>query len=814
MVCPYVGTAAQECHLSGMLPTGRLSGQDEPYKPELCPLSPKRGDLQKNSDLGQSLCRNMQTALPQGSSLHGLSLMDTKAKLSPSRFCSSDGQEGIGVLKDNEPKLTDRIKDEEEEEEMEGEQGSTNIVEHILKELKGINKIQEEISDLRQYLTSVRGSVDEVSCCVDAVLNEIGELYSGGAAAPHPSPVSQTTRIRRGSLGRQNAITSLYAECLSPQRTVGQWQVYKVQSAQQTDQEDVEQVLSSAKSDLCYLKLQGSHGCQSTSSLSSCISPEAGFLSGDAEQWPSVSMQNSISGEGGWSEEDLCSCANSAEELENCSTVWDRCTTEETESSTPGHSSHNSSEHLSLLFGPHYNSPSSSSSVVGWRPQRLQTEGENLGCHCAADCPYSRSSGYHTVDACPNELRSEPSRSLSRSTVLLTDCDDGYLEPLCDDRPSSVDTLDLGSADSLDVEWTDFRDEAGESLSQVSSEMDPDNAETTSNVGFDVTTFSKAVLTFRSALRGALKKLEGTNPEDFEEDCGCVRSSSPVRQTSVQEQSSAEDTETSWTANLSPREGDGALVSMETPEDLPCSLQPSPHDLCIPTECRPVEVSQGGREFPTEQDLSNSASTPEQCAERPTESPVAPGHSADEVRLSPIRENQILDEVKEGRPTDAGHRERIANFQRILREKRQTRHRMSRSGQGSQGSHGSQGSQGSQSQDEVMAGIAPNVFLHLLLSLFGQNMLLQRIPNSSVMFLSLQSFGEKRLRLQTKLPSSSKQAFIFSVVVVGLSKALFASDANAAGHYSGRYVILIENIIFQMILSDRFFVGVSFMLLL
>lgn len=764
VVCPYVGTADQEFHLSGMLPTGRLSGQDEPYKPELCPLSPKRRDLQKNSDVGQSLCRNMHTALPQGSSLHGLSLMDTKANLSPSQFCSSDGQEGIGLLKDNVPKLTDGIKDEEEEEEIEGEQGATNIVEHILKELKGINKIQEEISDLRQYLTSVRGSVDEVSCCVDAVLNEIGELYSGGAAAPHPSPVSQTTRIRRGSLGRQNAITSLYEECLSPHRTLDQWQLYKVQSAQQTGQEDPEQVLGSTKSDLCYLKLRGSHGCQSTSSLSSCISPEAAFLSGDAERWPSVSVQNSVSGEGGWSEEDLCSCANSAEELENCSSVWDRCTTEETESSTPGHSSHNSSEHLSLLFGPHY-SPSSSSSVVGWRPQRLQTEEENLGCLCAADCPYSRSSGYHTVDARPNELSSEPSRSLSCSTVLLTDCDDGYLEPLCDDRPSSVDTLDLGSADSLDVEWAGFRDEAGESLSQVSSEMDPDNAETTSNVGFDVTTFSKAVLTFRSALRGALKKLEGTNPEDFEEDCGCVRSSSPVRQTSVQEQSSAEDTETSLTANLSPSEGDGTLVSMETPEDLPCSLQPSPHD----TECHPVEVSQGSRVFPTEEELSNSDSTPDQCAEGPTESPVAPGHSADEGRLSPIRENQILDEVKEGRPTDASHRERIANFQRILREKRQTRHRMSRSGQGS---HGSQGSQGSQSQDEFMAGIAQNIFSKYA----KRNLLLQRIPNSSVTFLSLQSFGKKIIRLQTKLSSllSKLLFFLWLLLDIFFTQALFA----------------------------------------
>lgn len=727
MVCACVGTADQECHLSGMFPTGRLSGQDEAYKSELCPLSPKRGDLQKkNPKVGQSLHRKLQTCLqgPEDNSLHGLSLVDTKADLSLSQegSSSSDCQDGIGVVKDSVPKLTDSIRDEEEEKEMEGEQGSSKIVEHILKELKGINKIQEEISDLRQYLTSVRGSVDEVSCCVDAVLSEIGELYSGASVAPHPSPVSQTTRIRRGSLGRQNAITSLHSGCLPSHRLPKQCHVYRVtlQSDQQTDQEDLEKVLGLTKPDLCYLELHRSHGCQSTSSLSSCLSPEAGFLSGDTDRWSSVGMQNSVSGEGGWSEEDVCSCANSAEELEDCPGVWDRCATEETESSTPGHSSDNSSEHLSLLFGPHYNPPSSSSSVVDWRPQRLQTEEENLECRCSANCPYSRSSGYHTMDACPNELSSEPSRSLSCSTVLLTDCDDGYLEPPSDDCPSSGDTLDLGSNDSLDREWTDpsiSRDEAGESLSQVSSEMDPDSAKTTSNVGFEVTTFSKAVLTFRSALKGALKKLEGSNPDHVKEDCGSEASPSPVRQTSVQDQSSAEDTEgeVSLTENHTPKEDSEASVYMETPENLPCSLQASPHEAvhspCTPTECRPVEVSQGKGECPTEEELSNLDLTPDQCAERQAESALGPGLNADEVRLSPIRENQILDEGTQGMTTDTSHRECIANFQRILREKRQTRHRLSKSAQGSQGSHGSEGSQGSQSQDEFTPGIFKNIFL-------------------------------------------------------------------------------------------------------
>ncbi|XP_045922385.1 protein unc-13 homolog B-like isoform X2 [Micropterus dolomieu] len=743
-----------------MLPRGHISGQDEPYKSEL--LSPKRGDLQKKRSqspkVGQSLRRKLQTCLqgPEDNSIHDLSSDNTtctKADLNPSgESSSSNCQDGIGAVKDALPGLIERIRNEEEKEEMENEapeRGSSNIVEHILKELKGINKIQEEISDLRQYLTSVRGSVDEVSCCVDAVLSEIGELYSGASAAPHPSPVSQVSRIRRGSLGRQNAITSLQGSdssplldskdcgkdsgCIPSSRSPQKWQVDRVtlQSDHESDQENSEQslnmhILGPRKHDPCYLELHCGRDYQSTSSLSSCYSsncPEAGFLSGDTEygRWLSVDMQHSISGEGGWSEEDIYSCANSQEELGDCPGVWDRCATEETQSSTPGHSSHNSSEHLSLLFGHHYNSPLSSSSMVDRRPPRLQTEEENLECDCSANCPYSRSSGYHTMDACANELDSGPSRSLSCSTVLLTDCDDGYLEPhsLCDDCPSSGDTLDLSSADSLDREWTDHsvsRDEAGDSLSQESSEIDPDSAKTP-NVGFDVTTFSKAVLTFRSALKGALKKLDGSNPEGLKDNSGSEASSSPVRKASEpkDEQSSTDYTEgeisliENHTQFGTPKEESEASVYVdccETHENLPCSIKASPHEAsqspCTSTEYHSVQISQGKGECPTDGELSNLDLTPDHCPARQGENPLDPVLSTDEVLLSPIRESHVPDEVNQEKSIDASHRERIANFQRILREKRQTRHRLSKSAQGSQGSHGSRGSQGSQSQDEFI----------------------------------------------------------------------------------------------------------------
>lgn len=745
-----MGTADHNRHFSGMFPRGQLSGQDEPYNSELLPLSPKRQDLQKRSQSpngGQSLYRKLSKEAKEKYDRPSDATSATKADLaSPEEHRSSHCQGASGIMENAKPRALEKIQNDEEKEkseDQEGEQGSGNIVEHILKELKGINKIQEEISDLRQYLSSVRGSVDEVSCCVDAVLSEIGELYSGASAAPHPSPVSQPPRIRRGSLGRQDAITSPHNPsplldhkdfgndlgCMTSHRSPKQWQVDQatLRLVQQTDSEQNlnMHMLSHANPDLCYLELHSGRNYQSTSSLSSCHSSnclDGGFLSGDTEyeRWSSADIQHSISREGGWSEEDVSSFANSREELQNYLRVWNRCATEETQSSTPGHSSHNSSEHLSLLFGRHYNSPSHSSNMAEWRPPRNETEEENLECDCAADCPFSRSSGYHTMEACANELGSGPSRSLSCSTVLLTDCDDGNLEPHspCDDCPSSGDTLDLGSVESLDREWTDHsvsREDAEESLSKESSEMDSESAPKNSNVGFDVTTFSKAVLTFRSALKGALKKLEGSNPEDVEDNSGTEPSLSLVRQTSKpkEEQGSQEYSEEeaslieNQTQFATPKEESDNSVYMdcETHETLSDSLQTSSHEEtcspCTPTEHHSLQISQGKVEYPTHVELSSLDHSPARRAE----SPLAPMSSADESRLSPIRENHVLDQTNQEKPTDASHKERIANFQRILREKRQTRHRLSRSTQGSVGSHGSQGSQGSQSQDEFIPGI-------------------------------------------------------------------------------------------------------------
>uniref|UniRef100_A0AAQ5X1F2 Unc-13 homolog B n=1 Tax=Amphiprion ocellaris TaxID=80972 RepID=A0AAQ5X1F2_AMPOC len=470
----------------------------------------QRRDLQKKTsqspNVGKSLRKTLQKCLqgPEDDLLHDVS-PDIKPDLDPSgENRSSECLDGSRAVEDAVSRIIEKIRNNEEEKKIEDEEtecGSSNLVEHILKELKGINKIQEEISDLREYLTSVRGSVDEVSCCVDAVLSEIGELYSG-AAAPHPSPAPRSPHIRRGSLDRQNAVTSLHETDLSP----------------------------------------------------------------------------------------LC------------------------------------------------------------------------------------------------------------STVLLTDGDDGLLEPhsLCDDCPSSGDTLDLGSAESLDREWTDHsvtREDVGESLS---SDVDCESTSKTPSVGFDVTTFSKAVLTFKSALKGALKKLEGSNPEG--DDSGTEASPSPVRQSSEhkEEQSSTDYTEeVSLTENhtefATPKEERETSVYVdcgETNENLSGSLQESPHETGLSPSTADdhcsAEISQGKEDYPTDGELSILHLTSDHHPAQQDEAPEGPMFSTDEGRLSPIRENNIPDEVNPAKPTDASHKERIANFQRILKEKRLTRHRLSRSTQGSQ----------------------------------------------------------------------------------------------------------------------------------
>jgi len=676
---------------------------------------------------------------------------------------SSDCQDGIGVVEDNIPR-TDKDPKEEEEQDEEAGEGSANIVHHILKELRGINKIQEEISDLRDYLTSVRGSVDEVSCCVDAVLSEIGELYSGAAAEAEPKILpSQMQRVRRGSLGRQNATETLHRTATSPLLNCYEWgketglkpantspkQLRESPSPRKVKQPELNDSVHSPRSrstgpgtNLCCLKHRCPHDYQSTSSLSSChssVCPEGGDgyqpTGRLIDHWaPVVTKQGAWHREGSWREEDMFSCTNSVD----CTDMWDRWTTEETQSSTAGQSSHSSSEHLSLLFGQHYNSPSSSSCTLAWQPQG---EDAHLECDCAANCPFSRSSGYHTLDAYMDDLSSGAFRSLSCSTVLLTDCDESYLDR---DSPrgtchSSARTLAC-SVDSLDREWTNdgsiaSRDGVVPTEPMSSDQLIEDDPENTTGTlaasGFDVLTLSKAVFTFKSAFKGAFKKLEGTSLEFDTDVIGPEDATSPVR---VSTEPREGDTVPFQHAEVeaSPPQNHIDLVSLENEcsqasvyvdcsqknENL-ISSPKSPDEATLtawtPTEHHSIDFTQSNAEVPTcDGDGDRVVFIPDLTSDpgsNNTAGSLAAGQAVGPAPvlgpsvsgLIPIEEDSALDEKEQRRPEDAGHRERIANFQRILREKRQS-DRLSRSTAGSRGSHGSQGSQGSYSQEEFNPG--------------------------------------------------------------------------------------------------------------
>ncbi|TRY65283.1 hypothetical protein DNTS_015442, partial [Danionella cerebrum] len=324
------------------------------------------------------------------------------------------------------------------------EGASSTIVDHILKELHGINKIQEEISDLRQYLTSVSGSVDEVSCCVDAVLLEIEELYSVGAVGLQ-SP--RRTVAHQRSPARQNVVGVPRSRNNSPQVKHRKLEkndcrpfsarpicVTSESNMKMDHQEEPRRIkrnifknheppsLEFKKSS--YSRLDGVLGSDftSTSSLSSGHSSnsrdqEGSYHLREADKpksgWRHSEMQLSVSGEGEWSgdigcsEGDYCSCQNSADELDTAEYLdaWQRYNGET--SSTPCHSSRSSSEHLSLLFGNLNRSPSTSSSGVDWRhPKNLTIN--DIACDCSSNCitisPSHTPTEYHRVDHLVTEV--------------------------------------------------------------------------------------------------------------------------------------------------------------------------------------------------------------------------------------------------------------------------------------------------------------------------------------------------------------------------------------------------------------------------
>ncbi|XP_072515239.1 protein unc-13 homolog B isoform X2 [Salminus brasiliensis] len=629
---------------------------------------------------------------------------------------------------------------------------SSTIVEHILKELQGINKIQEEISDLRQYLTSVSGSVDEVSCCVDAVLLEIEELYSAGASR-QPSPRRQIAHRR--SSGKQKVVAtsqintspSLKKSVKSERNGAPSYCAVsrnsKVDDPEISDHSDESSCTVHPPNyphhDRLYVQdfpsassLSSGHSCKNRGQDSSYHSREADPERDDG--WGASGMPISTSGEGawsgdtGWSEEDCCSCQNSADEVDNVrqAETWRRYNGGET-SSTPGHSSRSSSEHLSLLFGPQYNSLSSLSSVADWRNPKKQGVPDDVDCDCTPNCPYSRSSGYHTMDAYADELCSGPSRSLSCSTMGLTDYDDG-----CQDLHSScehclcVGRVDGDSADSTEKEWPERV-----SASMPDIQCDPDYSEHAEmdgsqppNVGLDVVKISKAMLTFRSALHGALRRLEVADAQCPDDDMSDVTLSPDKLSNELAEVDSTLDGSDSdhfmpsssetLDQSLSPqkrgrsgflggRDLNDLKLYVNQPEDSQYfdplgSVSGTASPSGTPTEYYSMDHSVSAEEHLTEQELSLVDGSPELCSEKVDASsgtmescpeemlhanmPQVAGDCNETRSLDAVLEEEAEPDTDSPEQLDPHHQKCLANIQRVLKEQRQ-RHKLSRISSGS-----------------------------------------------------------------------------------------------------------------------------------
>lgn len=415
------------------------------------------------------------------------------------------------------------------------EEESSAIIEHILKELRGINKIQEEISDLREYLSSVRGSVDEVSSCVDAVLMEIECMRSGTKSGVETWPATSHHHKSNNSFTQSSCkpctvesssscgdILSEYhvldgkckeapnqglafggvCESFRSQSTFASPEIPKcnehIPSTHETpiQRSDASQGIGRRKLSFGYLERQDGQDCPSTSSLSSGQSSKSesdperltsgqGNTGVKSQNWNPLALKHNGSGEIGWSEDDSCARQGSFEE----------CCIDEVGRWDPSRAESTYTIAVSdQLSGKHYNSPSSTCSGEDLRTWKYDAdmlpEESGLGYHqCTKVCDtvcFENEKVYalslnptdfkaHLYESCPIAFN-----SVNASCIV---------EPSY--RALTTDRNLLYKGTSSCNDW----------------EPDPSNA---SNVTFNVKKFGRAVFDFKTALRGALKKVDGT----------------------------------------------------------------------------------------------------------------------------------------------------------------------------------------------------------------------------------------------------------------------------------------------------------------
>ncbi|XP_027023986.2 protein unc-13 homolog A isoform X2 [Tachysurus fulvidraco] len=433
----------------------------------------------------------------------------------------------------------------EEDEDVDAEEESSAIIEHILKELKGINKIQEEISDLREYLSSVRGSVEEVSSCVDAVLMEIEGIRSGtrsgvetwpGAGSKHEhdqsdSPFRETCDKLRALEPMSSGMQAGY-KVFDKQRkqtcplrlqkdSCGAASKFTTTSdtghnllghGMPEQSSDISPNTVRRKQSLDYLEHQDGQDCFSTSSLSSGQSsksesdqerPSSGQVHrrDEAQNWNQTSLEPSGSRETRWSGDYPYFRKDSFEEGTGDRDTWDLFRDEgastELEEST--------SECTAVSSSLHYNSPASTCSRDECHGHRSKPNPCKVDGHAEGSAvDYS-----DFVGVCDYSKMTLPSTLSHKFTVA--DCKVNL-------TGSSSETSTYPAVNSESTGNTVCLVKPGYATSshEYILEQEMETHHESNNVGFNVKKFGRAVLDFRSALKMALKKLDADDAATVE----------------------------------------------------------------------------------------------------------------------------------------------------------------------------------------------------------------------------------------------------------------------------------------------------------